>query len=180
MKIKLILILGFSLILCKGISQVDQLKESLERCVVSSIQTDIKIKFPHSENQLKLPIGWTGEFIGESPMLVARKQIGTKIFKLRVTNPWNVDTREGFENQMKEWHSNNIKLKIAGTDFFMYLDEERDQYRLIFHIDDSKEYENRWIWDFYLNIKPDADNQDLICEIKKIVIQFVETYKENN
>ncbi len=176
---KLIFILGFCLSLFDGISQISEMKELFESCETESIITDRKLDFPRTESQLTLPLNWTGEFKGELPMLIAKKQIGNDVFVLRAMNPWNVDSREGFENQLKEWHAKHTYLKMAETDFFMYLDEERSQYRLVFHIDNSKEYENRWIWDFYLNVNPKS-NPELICEIKKIVIQFVETYKVNN
>lgn len=157
--------------------QVNIIKDKLSRCNASSIEAGEEISFPWIDGQLALPSGWSGEFIGEIPNLKAWKIIENDTIWLWVANPWNPDSRAGLDSILCSWHPDHTHLMIEDRSFLLYYNNERDRYQLLFHTDESEEYENRWTWDFYLNKKAMDERNVYACEVKSIIVQFVKAYK---
>ena len=149
-------------------------------CDETEVKTEKILELPKSKNVLHLPLGWTGEFKGELPRLEAIKSNNSENIKLMVSNPWNADTREGLDNNLRSRFPKNIYVNLADTKFILYIDEKLNLFRMQFHEDESDSYKNRWTWDFYINYEAAMKNDDYICELKSIIVQFVEAYKIKN
>lgn len=177
---KIVLILIFLIINTKEFtSQVELIVNHLTSCESDfKVKTDSSIKFPNSENRLHLPSNWNGKFEGELPSLKTSVTDEYKTFSVNATQAWNTFNRDELYEIIKKENPINKEFQYLNHNFLICkTDGAIGRYELYYHIDESKEFENRWMWKFVFGIRNIENNKNTICQFNMIIEQIVKEYE---
>lgn len=169
-----LLVIGYKTIT----SQVDVIVNNLINFNDEAIKlSDSLIKFPTSNRSLKLPRNWKAKFKGELPSLYANSE-GNYIIGHQSWDPY---PKGALFNQIKldtTMALSYIEFNYCNHQFLLTKIEE-DKYKLHYHIDESEEFENHWMWAFTFKHK-ELENKNFLCELGYIIKQIVEEYDLKN
>lgn len=133
-----------------------------------------KIKFPNSDRYFYLQESCQGTFSGELPSLFYSDTSNVeKPIKLKAIQVWNSSTKEYYYNDLKSIHSDISRFKYLNHDFFLYK-SENNRLKLCFHVDDSKDSDNLWMWIFEFYIPPSKFDKEIVCKLNFVIQQIVE------
>ena len=159
-------------------SQTELIANTIKTCDNSqNIESDSSIQYPNSKKSLHLPKNWTGKFEGELPMLIASTEKDSNTFSLRAFQAWDVYSKDELFEIIKKDHPEHNEFDYLNHHILIHKTEGAiGRYELYFHVDESKESENSWMWHFVFYIRSIEQNTDLICQLNYLLLQFIKGF----
>lgn len=157
-------------------SQSKKVSKLFKRCEETKLEDSLwnKIKYPNSDRFFYLPDNCKGSFSGELPSLYYSDTSNVKKkIKLKAIQVWDSFTKEYYYDHLKTIYNDIIRFKYLNHDFILYKNEN-NQFKLCFHIDESKDSDNHWMWIFEFYISPSQFDKETVCKLNFVIHQIVE------
>jgi len=159
-------------------SQVEKIKQTIINCSRISENDTLIITNELEKHNLTVPLGWTGEFMGELPMLNLVNNTTKDTFAIFAYTAWDSYPKGELFDTIKFINpkAKFTKIKIEGHDFLMFTQlspTKRLKLELMFHVDTTESFENRWVWTFQLFSPIQEVPEEIICDLKYIILQFI-------
>ena len=139
-------------------------------------RTGTKINFPNSKNFLRLPNKWEGSFQGDNPRLIAQKTTDSISFFVKAYQVWDTFPKGELFEFLKEDNSAFYDFEYLNHHFLITKDLEGDICKIIWHVDESIEFKNRWMWTFEFKINSITNNSNILCDYHSIIIQIMKEH----
>lgn len=157
-------------------AQSKNISKLFQNCNDYKINDSISIFDKYHNFTLRLPKQWNGEFKGDTPSLLAYKKSGSSKIWLRQNTAYDV---QDDNNERKKSDPNFIGINFIESQEIVIIEHSKiDDERSIHGYEfDYKNERTGWVWKFYLTTFKEEINSNDICEIKYIIKQFIQKYK---
>lgn len=154
--------------------QIEETINTIENCNIEIENDSTPIINKVRKNTFYLPKGWQGDFYDDNPTLYIKKIIDNDTFNIRANAAWDVYNDPDYIQSMKTENKN-----IFDINGFSFLPDTISRFyipnlklSLRYYEGQKNDFENKWVWTFFISSTKDEVPEVILCELKSIILQF--------